>query len=389
MFKKFVAGIAGLAIAGLFAVPASAGVFGDLETLNPNGGTSASNGIKIDYAAGSLQVTRNGLQQIYPAQSDVDEDPEVYCETGVFPNPDVLNCVSSAFIVTASSSSYDDDFTIGAPDPWMDLPADPWDLNWSTVTSNSVVDEDGSGTIYTVLTYEDFDYCQEGCTSDIVLLVEIDYTYPNQYLTVTTNVEFVLDEADVAFYNEDWELRTYYYEDATLSGLDEGNQFEGTDANGNVFAGVIRPDGAAIEGVRAIADNDIFYYVGDYTCPIEYEIDYCPDVDGGWTYYGTDLPNVVDPAEDVDNGFAVQSGPAIELADIRNEQSAGVSYDLLFMACDAGTTDPEECIAAGGAVPDLAATGTDVVTPVSAAVALFAIGALAVVLRRRTNRSTI
>lgn len=386
MFRKTLASVAGLALAGLFAVPASAGVFGELETLNPDGGTTASDGIKIDYAGGSLQVTRNGLQQIYPAQSDVDDDPDYYCETGSLPSADELNCVSSAFIVTVSSVSYDDDFTIGAPNPYESLPAPAWDLNWTTVTTESTVAEDGSGTIHSVLTYEDFDYCEEGCSSDIVLDVLLSYEYPNQYLTVTTNVQFVLASGDASTYAEDWEVRTYYYEDATLSGLDDGNQFEGVDDNGNAFAGVIRPDGAAIEGVRAITGFDLMYYAGDYTCPIDYEIDYCPDVDGGWTYYGTDLPSIVDPAEDVDNGFVVQSGDAVALTDIRNVASEDFSYDLLFMACDDGTTDPEACIAAGGAVPDLADTGADVAAPAIAATALIAAGLVAVALRRRSAR---
>ena len=385
--KKLVAGISGLIVALMATAPASAGVFGELETLNPNGGTSASNGIKVDYAAGSIQVTRNSNQQIYPAQVDFDENPDYFCETGVTPDADQQACVSSAFAVTLTSVNYDDTFNIGIPDPYSSLPAGAWgDTLWTTITSESTVDADGSGTIHSVLTYDNFDYCEEGCYADVVLDVVIDYTYPNQYINVTTNLTFEMNPSDVGFYSDDWIARVYYYEDATLSGADEGNQFEGTDANGNVIAGVIRPDGAALEGVRTITDNTVHYYVGNYWCPVDGFTGNCPDVDGGWMAVGDDLPDVVDLAENLDNGFAVQAGPAIDSDTILNVASADNSFDLLFMACEVGTTDPTACIDAGGYSGGLAATGVDGVQTTSLIGALFVATGVAVVARRRLTR---
>jgi LPXTG-motif cell wall-anchored protein len=394
MLKKIIAGVAaGVTVVMLAAVPSLAGTFGELETLNPSGGTNSSNGIKIDYAAGSVQVTRNSYQQVFPAQSDVDIDPGYFCGTGILPNPDTQGCVSSAFIVAlASDGNYNvDPIVVGAPDPYMGLPPDAIGDYWDTITSSSTVAADGSGTISSTLTYT-FDWCNSGCSGTLTLDVDLSYTYPNQYFTVDTATSWQNISGSPA--ENDWYARIYFYEDATLSGLDEGNQFSTTDAAGNKLVGVIRPDGTALEGVRSYPTYDIHTYAGEYSCPVDSSSTDCTDVFGatGWMLSVSNLPDSIDPAEGVDNGFSVQAGNgSYFVQDDLVLAPATSKFDLLFMACEVGVA-PGDCIEAGGYVapadPALANTGVNGASAAALAAGTFAlvmVGAALMVVRRRRN----
>lgn len=395
MLKKIAAGVAaGVTFVALAVSPALAGTYGALETLNPSGGTNATNGIKIDYAAGSVQVTRNTFQQIYPAQADVDGDSSVYCTTGVLPDPDNQGCVSSAFVVSMTSDGnygFMGTIVVGAPDPYSSpFPATAYNAYWDTITSESTVAADGSGTIHSVMTYN-FDWCNDTCDGTLTLDVVLSYTYPNQYYTVDTTTSWVNINGLPS--NNDWFAHVYYYEDATLSGDDEGNQFSLDDAAGNKLVGVIRPDKTALEGVRSYADYPIRSYAGYYFCPLDTVTSDCDTAFGstGWIANNSNLPNGIDTAENIDNGFAVQAGSGnFWLTDLATT-AATSKFDLLFMACEPTAATPAECIDAGGYVPADSAlpnTGVDTTSMSvlgTGALAVAAVGVALVVIRRRRN----
>lgn len=284
--------------------------------------------------------------------------------------------------------------TFGTLDPYTSLPSTPINASadgtgheWMQVTSDKTTQPDGSGTIHSVLSYPGLDFCDNGCSGDLTLDVVMEYTFPNQYYTVTTDVDFVVNSGDISA--SDWEARVFYYQDSTLSGLDEGNQFLRTDSDGNTLFGVIRPDGIALEGVRTHAGSPIHYFAGDYGCPVDDLADFCPEPDfGGWILTGADLPDVVDPAEDIDNGFAVQGGDEVHLSGLAAAAESTSTFDLLFMECPAGTGDPTNCIATNGveAESELASTGvngTGLVGLGSAAALLIAAGVGATLIQRR------
>ncbi len=394
MLKKIVAGVAAaVAFVALVAAPSFAGTFGTLETLNPSGGTSASNGIKIDYAAGNVQVTRNTFQQVYPAQSDVDDNPGGYCATGVLPDPDTQGCVSSAFAIAMTSDGnypWMGTIVIGAPVfPTNDMPALPYDRYWDTITSESTVAADGSGTIHSVMTYS-FDWCDDTCAGTLTLDVVLSYTYPNQYYTVDTTTSWVNTAGNSA--SNDWFARLYYLEDATLSGLDDGNQFSMDDAAGNKLVGVIRDDKTALEGVRTYPNNPVNTFAGLYFCPLTSGDADCDAAVGssGWIANNQNLPNAIDTTDAIDNGFAVQAGDSSFWLTNVATTAATSKFDLLFMACEPTAATPAECIDAGGYVPpaDLPNTGIDTTSMSilgAGALALVGVGVALTVIRRRRN----
>ena len=393
MLKKIIAGVAaGMTVVMLATSPSLAGTFGSLETFNSTGGTTPSNGIKIDYAAGSVQVTRNGYQQVYPSQADVDNDPSYYCGTGVLPDPDQQGCVSSAFVVTlVSDGNYGfGPVVIGAPDPYGSLnPATAIDYFWDEITTTSDIAADGSGTIHSVLTYT-FDWCNDSCSGFVRLDVDLSYTYPNQYYTVETATSWNGGGSNLG---NDWYARTYYYQDATLSGDDHGNQFSDMDADGNKLVGVIRPDGTALEGVRSYDGFPIATFAGEYSCPLDSTMTECTDdaSAGGWIVNGNNLPNSISTTDDLDNGFSVQSyGNSMSLVNMLTTPMSG-KFDLLFMACEITSPSATGCIEKGGYVPadtELANTGVDSASVFTTALGTFAlvmVGAALMVIRRRRN----
>lgn len=315
------------------------------------------------------------------------------------PDPETIGCVSSSFIVSLEQTMGDYTHTFGTLDPYTSLPSTPINASadgtgheWMQVTSDKTTQPDGSGTIHSVLSYPGLDFCDNGCSGDLTLDVVMEYTFPNQYYTVTTDVDFVVNSGDISA--SDWEARVFYYQDSTLSGLDEGNQFLRTDSDGNTLFGVIRPDGIALEGVRTHAGSPIHYFAGDYGCPVDDLADFCPEPDfGGWILTGADLPDVVDPAEDIDNGFAVQGGDEVHLSGLAAAAESTSTFDLLFMECPAGTGDPTNCIETNGeeAESELASTGTDAETLVGfgSSAALLVAAGVAVTLIQRRRQATL
>ncbi|MFM6981948.1 MAG: hypothetical protein ACKOWP_04145, partial [Microbacteriaceae bacterium] len=140
---------------------------------------------------------------------------------------------------------------------------------------------------------------------------------------------------------------------------------------------------------RTHAGSPIHYFAGDYACPVDDQADFCPEPDfGGWILTGADLPDVIDPAEELDNGFTVQGGDEVHLSGLAAAAESTSTFDLLFMECPAGTGDPTNCIETNGeeAESELASTGTDAETLVgfgSSAALLIAAGVAVTLIQRR------
>ena len=292
--RRAAAALAGLALASasLIAVaPAGAAPVDDgpLVTINAGGGTSTTDGLKIDYASGILQVTRDGAGQLY--------DASTLPVQGNREGPD-------NYIVLAVG-----DTIVGATDFWdTTSPGDPpFDaqtyVDWDTITTSGG-SATGSGTVTSNLSID-----LDGQVFEVDLT--IDYTAPADYFTMTYDLTIPVGNTK--------DVRLGWAGDSQLGGSDEGNQF----LEAGPFIGVISaptggPANLTKEGVRPANPATTFTYLaGYYNCPFTNDQAPTPDSacpgGNGLMAYNVDLPNLVDPETDVDNGFAyrfpVQTAP--------------------------------------------------------------------------------
>jgi len=398
-----------VAVAGmvLAASPAQAlpALINDVTVINPDGGTSTTDGLLVTVANGQLQIGRAGGGQLYPD----DEVPTTIW--GGTSGGETEGPMGNWFGVTFDESRLDR--TPGTPD--VDVPAtvhsaigseggDTYSseyvpAEWSTFESSSTLSADGkSGSVVNTMRKnyipcDVFDVVGETCVTpsathyDVVLVATFKYTYPDQFITVTTDLTLPAGWPGT-------NTRLSWVTDSTLGAEDSGNQFSGTLTSGVKIAGVVDPAITVIEAVRETAANPINYYAGNYMCPIEDNGSECaPSSDGLWVSGNAVFPNEVSTDEDVDNGFGAQSVSTYDVG------TTSHTFDLLFVDCIEGVESAVACAEAGiartaPAAPApavLAATGVDQGATsglVAGGLALLALGALVIARRvRRSNAS--
>ena len=339
--KKPLAIIAATFAASALAVaPAFAGTFGDLNTINASGGTTLTDGLKVDIASGQIQVLRDLQGQLY--------DPNN------IPDPDQADYMSNYFTVAYTDGSTV--YTIAA-DGGGEVGYTN-DFGWASGTSSATLtDSDRSGTVVNTLTSEDL-----GDSNYVVLEITYTYTYPDQFINVSTKLTL---PAGWTF-----PTRLYWNTDSTLGGADEGDQFEGTLSNGQAVRGVVSPDGSQIEAFRQVPGQSLYSWSGGYQCAWN-DWESCPGA-SQWVYYNEDAPNATNTDTNVDNGFGI-STPMVNTA---GEHTA--SFDLLFVGCLDGV-EALQCI---NDQFGLAETGFDASGLALGGFALVAAGAVVAVRRR-------
>jgi len=338
--------------------------YGELLTINSTGGTGASDGLKIDVASTQLQVTRAGATQLYGVLNPP------------LPDPNFTTAMYNYFSVT-----FNENGTNQVLDSYWE------DYLWISGTSASNLTDDGkSGSIVNTITSEPI----TGFTDPVRLEVTFSYTYPNQYLTVSTKLTLP------AGWN--YATRLYWNADATLAGNDDGEQFEGLTSSGQQVRGVVSPDGSEIQAFRQVSGQNLFSWAGYLDCPWFDDTD-CLPMTGQWLRNNLDAPNLVSVAQDIDNGYGI-SVPVVSTAGVHEAR-----WELIFLDCSG--LDPVECIdqkAPAESVDDrpakqqtdrinpeavathdttLANTGVSTVLPLIAGGGLFALGSAVVLLAKR------
>jgi LPXTG-motif cell wall-anchored protein len=354
MIKKLLTGVAvGLASVALvatpsFAAPTSPGV---RETINSSGGTSATDGLKIDVAFGNIQIGRKGSGQIFPS-------PDL-------PKANTYAYVSSYPVVALSYGTSPTLYRFIGSYGGTNA------VDWDSFTSESTLTDSGrSGTVINHLTY--------GSGASLVTAdFTISYTYPNQYF----NVKFDLTGLGSAYSGGNHRL--YWYADSYLEGSDNGFQFGGTTPGGQTVAGVYSQAGTQIEAFRQVAGQNLAWVAGGYECP-----DYGPSTvsdcgavtTNGFINDYVDFPNAFATiTTPIDNGFGVNSALSSAATD-------SMTFDLIFATCV--DTSPLPCADSALATAALPDTGADAATAISVAlgaIALVGLGVALVLVRRRNQ----
>lgn len=355
------AGVAFVAALSLTTTPAiaSTGNYGDLSTINPLGGSTPTDGLKIDIASSQMQVSRDGIAQLYP----IDD----------IPVPTDGSIMSNYFQV-----SFDDEetFVIGQGDD------DP-DYAWESGTSEeTLTDSDRSGTVVNTLVSENIPG-----RGTVTLEITFAYTYPDLFINVSTELTLPGNWA--------FDTRLHWNADAALGGFDAGNQFEGVSKSGQQVRGVVSLDGGSIEAFRQVEGEQLNSWAGHYLCPWNSESEdldtgACnPSASSDWVTNNQDAPNTVSISENIDNGFGVST--------VATGPVSSASFDLLFVGCAPGVA-PVLCLDAALAEvdapaptpepePTLAATGPDALAPLGVAGALLIAGGLVAWLARHQRVS--
>lgn len=330
------------------ATPAFA-AFGSLETINPTGGLTSDDGLKIEIAQTEIQVTRDGETQFY----------------GYGPAP---VAGTQGYMLNYFEVSYTDGLVDHVIGQYNGNPT------WESGTSEANLSSDGkSGTVINTVT-------TDVAGDPVTLRVTFTYTYPNQFLNVTTRLTLPP--------GWNYPTRVHWNADATLGGNDDGNQFEGTLASGREVRGVTTTDGTTIEGFRQVAGQNLFSWAGYLDCPWgSFGCSTLPT--NSWVGNNDDAPNEVSTATNIDNGFGISTP---EVATAGNHSS---SFDIFFVGCESAA-DPIACLDAilpSDPSPDsdteLAATGASAgMSGLLVAALLLALGAADLVLRRRAIQSS-
>lgn len=369
-FKK--AGAVGAAVAitaalALTSAPAqAAGEFGSVKIINPSGGTSDSDGIRILIAGGQMQVYSKDVQQLYKGLSTEGlptADADTHCE---------LYNYFSMYLGAGANSK-----VVGCPNFDLDPENSVGLVEWATgsITSNLTAgDKDGTVTL-TLVSGE------VAIGKTITLQVLYTYVYPNRYVDIETS--WTIPTGIPGFTG----AKTYFNADAILAGSDRGNQIEGNLADGSAIMGVISRDGLSIEAFNQLPGQSMTSWAGFYQCawrPGKASDPGCPSAQAGWVVNGGDAPGTISTGTDVDNGWGVQS-PAVTVAG-----TSVSSWRTYFVSCLDSDTSASQCVdrAAPVAEPTLPDTGLDsgaLTGLIGGGAALLAIGIAIVVIRRRST----
>lgn len=347
--NKFLTTLAAGVLAGsatlLAGSPAFAS-FGSLETINPTGGSTPDDGLKIEIAQTEIQVTRDGETQFY----------------GLGPAP---VAGTPGYMLNYFEVTYTDGLGDQVIGQYNGNPA------WGSGTSEANLSSDGkSGTVINTLT-------ADVGGQPVTLKVTFTYTYPNEFLNVTTRLTLPS--------GWNYPTRVYWNADATLGGNDDGNQFEGTLASGRQVRGVTTTDGTTIEGFRQVAGQNLFSWAGYLDCPWgSFGCTTLPTT--SWVVNNADAPNEMSTATNIDNGFGISTP---EVASAGNHTS---SFDIFFVGC-ANAADPITCLDASlptdpSPESELAATGASAgLGGLAVAALLLALAVIDRVFRRRATKS--
>ena len=368
LFKKVGAVGAAVAITAALALTSApaqaAGEFGSVKTINPSGGTSDSDGIRILIAGGQMQVYSKDVMQFYKGLS-TDGLPTADADT----HCDLYNYFSMYL------GAGDDSKVVGCPNFDLDPENDVELVEWATgsITSNLTAgDKDGTVTL-TLVSGE----VATGKT--ITLQVLYTYVYPNRYVDIETS--WTIPTGIPGFTG----AKTYFNADATLAGSDKGDQIEGTLADGSAIMGVIARNGLSIEAFNQLPGQSMRSWAGFFQCAWRPGLTNpnCPSSLAGWVVNGEDAPGTISTETFIDNGWGVQS-PAVTVAG-----TSVSSWRTYFVSCLESDTSASQCVdrAAPVAKPTLPDTGADsgaLAGLIGGGAALLAIGVAIVVIRRRS-----
>lgn len=360
-FKKLGAASATAAIiaaAALTATPAqAAGEFGSLVTINPSGGTSATDGLKIEIAGGQWQVFRGGNEQFY--QNSPSPDASNNC--------DMFNYFTVAIAATTPAIVGCDYYQSESGS------VNPNAVYWASGTiASSLTADDKDGTVTMTLVSNEV---SSGKT--ITLQVIYTYVYPNPY--VDTQTTLTIPDGIPGFTS----AKLYWNGDAKIGGSDESNQVTGTLADGSQITGVVAGDGSEIEAFNQLPGQSMQAWAGYYQCA--WETSYvgdtnCPNSQAGWTFDGTNISAGISTDTDIDNGWGVQA------PDVTAAGTSVNSWRTYFVSCLDSSLTALQCIDES-TKPKLPNTGTDsgaMAGALGGAAALVAVGIALVAIRRRT-----
>jgi outer membrane protein OmpA-like peptidoglycan-associated protein len=252
----------------LASIVAGAQAWGQV-TLNPSGGTTANNGIRVTIGnSGQLQVLRNNAGQFF--------SPLL--------NPGAttaLNMSNGVYLAVGSNVFGPRHFAI---EPQTDAGVV---FNEFTPVSNTVTPQpDGSGTAISA-----FRAVVAGRNYDVT--VTYNYTFPNDFVTVNHSVVVPAGNTQ--------SVRLYHALDAYLGGNDEGPSF--ASAGPPTMVGAYRPSANVVEAWRyrtGLAWSG--YYAGFYECLFRSAI--CPGILNNSIGAALAFNNYVEPTS-TDNGFGI------------------------------------------------------------------------------------
>ena len=363
--KKFTkAGLVGsaLALAGamvLSTAPAqAAGEFGSLVTINPSGGTSSSDGLKIEIAGGQMQVFRDGNEQFYSGSPSADALPA-----------DPSNCSMYNYFTVAIDATAD---AIVGCAYYGDSATN--EVTWAsgTITSSLTAgDQDGTVTLTLVSN-------EVSAGKTITLQVLYTYVYPNPYVDIQTTLTI---PAGIPGFTS---AKLYWNVDATLGGSDEGDQITGSLADGSAITGVVAADGSAIEAFNQLPGQNMQSWAGEYTCAWDSTNvgnTECPNSQAGWTSAGTNISAGISTDTDIDNGWGVQA------PDVTTDGASVNSWRAYFVSCLDSSLTALQCIdeSTKPKLPNTGLDGASIAGFAGGAVALAVVGVILVAIRRRQN----
>lgn len=310
----------------LSASPAqAAGEFGSLVTINPAGGTGETDGLKIEIAGGQMQVFRGGNEQLYSGSPQPD---------------DGTNCEMYNYFTVAIDAT--DDKIVGCGYYGDSAPNG---VTWAsgTITSN-LTNNDQDGTVTLTLVSNEV-----AAGKTITLEVLYTYTYPNPYVDLQSTL--TIPDGIPGFTG----AKLYWNVDATLGGSDEGDQIQGTLADGSAITGVVAADGSAIEAFNQLPGQNMQSWAGGYTCAWSLSnvgSTECPNSQAGWSYLGTDISAGISTDTAIDNGWGVQA------PNITTAGTSVNSWRTYFVSCLDSSLTALQCIDAS-IKPTLPNTGVD------------------------------
>jgi putative cell wall-binding protein len=277
------------------------GDIGPTVSLNSSGGNTTSDGLRVYYGDGQIQVERDGVGQVY--------------DNGDFPDPTTTDELNNAIILRVGTtivgpSGLDDD----AGGQMTDT-AD-WD---SITTSGGSVS--GAGTILSTLTWTDQ-------VTGLVYSVDMTLTYDGES-------DFYHEQAVVNVPTGNTKIvKLYRGIDTLLGGNDAGPGFY---RSAGPIVGVISADDTLVEAFRYTAGPTwTGYWSGYYYCLFGNDGS-CPG-GHGFSNYGLDYPSTPSTAINsdptTDNGMGIEWDLALADGGVDNAVapagSTTMNYDLIF-----------------------------------------------------------
>lgn len=338
----------------LASAPAqAAGEFGSLVTINPSGGSTTTDGLKIEIAGGQMQVFKNQNEQFYEFSPSPDAD---------------ANCSMYNYFTIAIDAN--DDKIVGCA-PYGD--PSPNAVSWAsgTITSNLTAgDQDGTVTLTLVSN-------EVSAGKTLTLEVLYTYVYPNPFVDIQTTLTI---PAGIPGFTG---AKQYWNVDATLGGSDFGDQIQGNLADGSEITGVVAADGSALEAFNQLPGQTMSSWAGAYTCAWntdQTDVTNCPNSANSWAFNGVNSPDGISTDTDIDNGWGVQA------PDVSAAGTSVNSWRAYFVSCLNTNISAIQCIdeANNPSLPDTGADSATLAGLLGGGAALLALGVAIVVIRRRS-----